>query len=47
VQPETTDALYFMALGDDSGAHAFSRTFEEHQAAYQRYAARRRARGLQ
>ncbi|MEO7774595.1 MAG: endolytic transglycosylase MltG [Steroidobacteraceae bacterium] len=46
VQPDKTEALYFMALGDASGRHDFTRTFEEHQAAIRRYDARRRARGL-
>jgi UPF0755 protein len=35
VQPEETDALYFVATGD--GGHQFSATLAEHQRAVQRY----------
>jgi UPF0755 protein len=37
--PEKTDALYFVAKGDGSGASYFSRTLDEHNRAVQRYLA--------
>lgn len=43
VQPDKTDALYFVATGDGSGAHHFSATLEEHNAAVRRYLARQRS----
>ncbi len=36
-QPADGDALYFVAVGDGSGAHAFSATYAEHNAAVARY----------
>lgn len=43
-RPEAGDALYFVAVGDDSGRHVFSRTYAEHQAAVREYVRRYRAR---
>jgi UPF0755 protein len=40
--PAATDDLYFVAKGDGSGGHQFSRTIEEHNLAVQTY---RRATG--
>jgi UPF0755 protein len=40
--PEETGALYFVAIGDGSGAHYFSKTLEEHNEAVRRYLARLR-----
>ena len=37
VQPEATDALYFVATGRGGGAHQFSRTLEEHNSAVKAY----------
>jgi UPF0755 protein len=37
VQPEDTDALYFVASGEADGSHVFSRTLSEHNAAVGRY----------
>lgn len=45
VHPEETGALYFVATGDGSGAHYFSRTLEEHNEAVKRYLARLRSQG--
>jgi UPF0755 protein len=42
VQPEVTDALYFVATGLGDGAHHFSNTLEEHNAAVQTYLVRLR-----
>lgn len=42
VQPEETGALYFVAVGDGTGAHYFSKTLEEHNEAVKRYLARQR-----
>jgi UPF0755 protein len=42
VRPQETGALYFVATGE-GGAHQFSSTLEEHNAAVQRYLARLRA----
>src|SRR5690606_14169247 len=44
VAPEDGDALYFVALGDGSGRHAFSATLAEHNAAVARYLRQLRAR---
>jgi len=44
VNPAGGDALYFMAVGDGSGRHVFSRTYTEHQAAWRAYMTRYRAR---
>ncbi|SHE99544.1 endolytic transglycosylase MltG [Thermomonas hydrothermalis] len=41
--PEPGDALYFVALGDGSGRHVFSRTLDEHNAAVRTYLQRLRA----
>lgn len=43
-QPAQGDALYFVALGDGSGRHAFTRTLAEHQAAVRTYLRRYRQR---
>ena len=43
VQPESTAELYFVATGRGDGAHQFSRTLEEHNAAVQAYLVRLRA----
>jgi UPF0755 protein len=43
VRPDVTGALYFVATGDGDGAHHFSATLEEHNAAVQHYLARLRA----
>lgn len=40
VQPDETGALFFVATGDGDGAHFFSTTLEEHNAAVQRLLAR-------
>ena len=37
LNPEQTEAIYFVAKGDGSGAHTFSRTLEEHNRAVQTY----------
>ena len=42
--PAPGDALYFVAVGDGSGRHVFTRTLAEHQAAVQQYLQRYRAR---
>ncbi len=42
LNPEKTDALFFVAIGDGSGGHYFSATFAEHNRALQRYLARLR-----
>src|SRR5690606_33584309 len=42
--PAPGDALYFVAVGDGSGRHVFSRTLEEHNAAVRRYIQRYRER---
>jgi UPF0755 protein len=42
VQPAKTDALYFVATGLNDGAHHFSATLEEHNAAVQTYLVRLR-----
>ena len=41
-QPAPGTALYFVALGDGSGAHEFSATLGEHNAAVARYLQRLR-----
>ncbi|MCW4472116.1 endolytic transglycosylase MltG [Xanthomonas sp. H13-6] len=40
--PAPGDSLYFVAVGDGSGAHAFSATYAEHNAAVARYLQRLR-----
>jgi peptidoglycan lytic transglycosylase G len=42
VQPEESGALFFVATGDGTGAHYFSKTLEEHNEAVRRYLARLR-----
>jgi UPF0755 protein len=42
LNPEKTDALFFVAIGDGSGGHYFSATFAEHNRALQRYLGRLR-----
>jgi UPF0755 protein len=42
VQPEDSDALYFVATGLGDGAHHFSKTLEEHNSAVQAYLVRLR-----
>jgi peptidoglycan lytic transglycosylase G len=42
VQPEETGDLFFVATGDGSGAHYFSKTLEGHNEAVRRYLARLR-----
>ena len=42
MHPEPGEALFFVATGDGDGSHYFSKTFEEHQQAVQRYLNRRR-----
>jgi UPF0755 protein len=42
VQPDETGAIFFVATGDGSGAHYFSKTLEEHNEAVKRYLARLR-----
>ena len=43
-QPAAGDALYFVAVGDGSGRHVFSRTYAEHNVAVRDYVRRYRAR---
>jgi peptidoglycan lytic transglycosylase G len=43
VRPEETGALFFVATGDGTGSHYFSKTLEEHNAAVRRYLARIRS----
>ncbi|HEU4627236.1 MAG TPA: endolytic transglycosylase MltG [Steroidobacteraceae bacterium] len=45
VRPEETGVIYFVATGDGTGAHYFSKTLEEHNQAVRRYLARLRQRG--
>ena len=42
-QPADGDALYFVAVGDGSGKHVFSKTLAAHQAAVKEYIRRYRA----
>ena len=42
VQPNETGAIFFVATGDGTGAHYFSKTLEEHNQAVRRYLARLR-----
>ncbi|TCT20992.1 endolytic transglycosylase MltG [Thermomonas haemolytica] len=42
-RPATGDALYFVAVGDGSGRHVFSRSLDEHNAAVSAYLQRLRA----
>jgi UPF0755 protein len=41
-RPEETGAIFFVATGDGTGAHYFSKTLEEHNEAVRRYLARLR-----
>ena len=43
-QPEETEALYFVAVGDGSGRHVFSPTLQAHNAAVRQYVRRYRER---
>jgi UPF0755 protein len=47
VRPEETGAIFFVATGDGTGAHYFSKTLEEHNQAVRRYLARLRQQGTQ
>ncbi len=42
VNPEKTKALYFVAVGDGTGAHYFSKSLQEHNKAVKRYLANRK-----
>ena len=42
VRPEESGAIFFVATGDGTGAHYFSKTLEEHNQAVRRYLARLR-----
>ncbi len=44
LHPATSDALYFVAIGDGSGRHVFTRTLAEHQQAVREYLQRLRQR---
>lgn len=44
VNPEPTEALFFVATGEPDGSHHFSRTNKEHEAAVQRYLRKLRSR---
>ncbi|MFO7326646.1 MAG: endolytic transglycosylase MltG, partial [Pseudomonadota bacterium] len=46
LNPEHTDALFFVAVGDGSGGHYFSATLAEHNRAVARYLDRLRMRSL-
>ncbi|MEO6078792.1 MAG: endolytic transglycosylase MltG [Steroidobacteraceae bacterium] len=43
LNPEKTDSIFFVALGDGSGGHCFSATVAEHNRCVQRYLERLRA----
>jgi UPF0755 protein len=45
VHPDVTGDLYFVATGAGDGAHHFSKTLEEHNAAVKQYLARLRQAG--
>lgn len=47
VQPEETEALYFVATGKEDGSHYFSATLDEHNRAVRRYLETLRARRKQ
>jgi UPF0755 protein len=42
VRPDETGDIFFVAVGDGTGAHYFSKTLEEHNAAVRRFLARQR-----
>jgi UPF0755 protein len=42
VRPDETGDIFFVAVGDGTGAHYFSKTLEEHNAAVRRLLARQR-----
>jgi peptidoglycan lytic transglycosylase G len=44
VRPDETGDIFFVALGDGTGAHHFSKTLEEHNEAVRRFLARLKAR---
>lgn len=46
LNPEVTDAVFFVAIGDGSGGHYFSATLSEHNRAVERYLQRLRIRTL-
>jgi UPF0755 protein len=46
LNPEKTDAIFFVAMGDGSGGHYFSTTYEEHNRALKRYLDRLHTRAL-
>jgi UPF0755 protein len=46
LNPEKTDALFFVAIGDGSGGHYFAATYEEHLSAQGRYLARLRSNAM-
>jgi UPF0755 protein len=46
LNPEKTDAIFFVAIGDGSGGHYFSTTYEEHNRALKRYLDRLHTRAL-
>lgn len=46
LNPEKTDALFFVAIGDGSGGHYFSASYEEHNRALKRYLERLRVKSL-
>ena len=43
--PAAGDSLYFVALGDGSGRHVFTKSLAEHEAAVRQYLQRYRAAG--
>jgi UPF0755 protein len=43
MHPDSTEYLYFVARGDESGSHVFSETLEQHQAAVDKYQRKRRS----
>ncbi len=47
LNPEKTDAIFFVASGDGSGGHYFSATVGEHNRAVQRYLERLRTRSME
>lgn len=40
INPDETNYYYYVAKGDETGSHAFARTFKEHQANIQKYSAK-------